>query len=316
MTDYYNILGIPKGASEDEIKKAYRKLAREHHPDKGGNKEHFQKIQEAYETLSNPQKRHEYDNPVVNSFPFGNFDITQTRCANHNYVCKITLRDVHFGIKKKLKAKRDMSCNACSDICIQCHGKGTIHHHIQMGPFKQLINQACNVCGSSGKRIHTTNCSTCNNKRTVTDERIIEIDIPKGVENNKHYVFNHWGEQPKKANSIPGDLIVTVQIENDPNFARSNLDLIYQPKISLAESICGTKLTIPHFDGNFELDTLGFGIINPKKQYTIYNKGLKNQNDTSGHLHIRFEIDYPTVSLTPDDITLLRTAFSKTKIEI
>ena len=70
MTDYYNILGVSKSASDDEIKNAYRKMARSHHPDKGGDKETFQKIQEAYETLGNPDKRDEYDNPN----PFGNLN--------------------------------------------------------------------------------------------------------------------------------------------------------------------------------------------------------------------------------------------------
>jgi DnaJ family protein A protein 2 len=314
----YSILGVSKTATDEEIKQAYKKLAREHHPDKGGNKETFQKIQEAYETLSNPDKRSEYDNPPQN-FDFHQFTsffnhhmhTTQKqiqKCADHYYTCNVSLHDIYFGITKKLRIKRERICQSCLINCNTCHGSGIITQTTQFGPMRQIIQNSCTSCNGRGKKNSSQSCSSCNSLGIVKEERLLEINIEKGSDDNKKFIFPEWGEQAVKSNQIPGDFIVKIHIQPHPQFIRQNLDLIYTTNISLVDSIIGTVITIPHFDSPITMDTRGFGIINPNKQYTLFGKGMNNQNNT-GNLHLRFTINYPEKTLNNNEHNILYSAF-------
>lgn len=323
MKNYYEILGINKNASPDEIKTAYRKLAREHHPDKGGNKETFQKIQEAYEHLSDPQKREAVDNPH-SSHPFDfhefrnfhqefGFDQgnTKSRRGDHIYNCSISLRDVFYGTIKKIRVNRTMYCKSCINFCKTCNGNGRISQKIHLGPFVQLIEHGCPNCNGTGKETNTnTKCNTCNSTKTIKEERIFEINIPKGVENGHTFIYENWGEQATNPNEISGNLVVRIIVENHPDFTRQEDDLIYNCKISLRESIIGKTITINNFDNDQEIDTVGFGIINPNKEYTLIGKGMMTKNGNRGNLRIRFNINYPDKALSQNDIQILQTAFN------
>ena len=323
MTDYYNILGVSKNASDDEIKRAYKKLALKTHPDKnGGDDTEFKKINLAYETLSDHHNKIEYDNPNPfgeNPFdfnhPFFNFHQNQNQNQNqkrrlndHYYVCKISLKDVFFGITKKLRVNRTRICNSCIKTCNTCNGSGNITQHIQMGPFTQVVNRSCNACNSSGnvKNDGNIHCTKCLSKGNITEERIFEIILESGVENGKRVVFEEWGEQASKNNEISGSFIVTIQVEEDPHFKRRCLDLRYTVDISLKESIIGKCISIPYFSEDVNLDTKGFGIINPGKEYIIYNKGLKDKDNKYGNMYLIFKIKYPEKCLTDKEIEILK----------
>lgn len=324
MTNHYDILGIPKTASEDDVRTAYRKLARKNHPDKGGDKDTFQKIQTAYETLSDPNKRSAYDNPnsMANDFPF-DFNHSffrhhhrhkkHVKRADHLYTCRITLRDVFFGTTKRLKIQRSRLCKKCLDVCRNCNGKGVTVQQVQMGPFSQIIQHSCNVCNSSGKiRNASLDCSECRSTGKCQEDTIFEIVITKATETNKKCVLPEWGEQPANENETAGDFIVTIVIEDDPVFQRSGtLNLKYTTTLSLRESFVGKVLNIPHFAGDIHLDTRGFGIINPNKEYIIYNKGLINESGDTGNMYIRFKIDYPERNFNGTEIDLLTETFNK-----
>jgi len=189
-TDYYNILGVSKNASNEDIKNAYRRLARTHHPDKGGDKDQFQKIQEAYETLSNSDKRKQYDNPAANSgfedmFPFGfdhpffkhhRQDEKIVKKNDHSYTCKVTLNDVFFGTIKKLRVHRSILCKNCISNCLKCNGKGVIVQHVKLGPFTQIVQNTCTVCNGKGKsKDKSKNCESCNLNGEIIEEKIFEI---------------------------------------------------------------------------------------------------------------------------------------------
>lgn len=118
------------------------------------------------------------------------------------------------------------------------------------------------------------------------------------------------GESTIKRNEIPGDFIITINIEEDNDFKRNNLDLIYNKRISLKESIIGGEIEIPHFDNPFKLELNGFGIINPKKTYTVLKRGLVNGNDV-GDLHLRFNIDYPELTLNEVEKQQLKSLFDR-----
>jgi molecular chaperone DnaJ len=313
MTDYYSVLGVNKNASEDEIKKAYRQLARETHPDKGGDKEQFQKIQEAYEVLSNSEKRRQYDNPQMTSQPSFPFDfffqqatgLQRQAPPNRKHTIKVSLRDAYFGTIKKFKITREVSC-LCNISCNQCGGNGFVHHQLQSGQFMQITTQQCNRCFGVGT-MKGQSCDKCNEVGRITEDKLVELQLEKGFQNGKQFIIEGWGGQSNKQYS---DLIIEVVIDNDPNFTRIDLDLLYTKKISLRDSIIGADIVIPHFDGDYIINLKGFGIINPNKQYTISNKGMKT-NFGTGNLHLRFHIDYPERTFNKEEITILTNAFDK-----
>ena len=326
MVDYYNILGISKSASDDEIKNGYRKMARSHHPDKGGDKETFQRIQEAYETLSDPNKRDEYDNPS----PFGNLNNLNFNFNNsffkhnqptqnnivkkndHYYVCKIALREVYFGTLKKLKVQRTKICKGCIKKCNRCNGTGQTVQHLQMGPFTQIVQKICDQCVGTGKtNVENSNCIECKSTGKITEETIFEINIKPGIDYGERFEFKDWGEQPIKDNEIAGSFIVTIEIDKDLNFTRNGLNLKHDISLTLKESIIGKQITIPHFNENIKLDTRGFGVVNPNKEYLLYNKGLIDSDGKRGNLQIKFIIQYQDRTFTDLELQVLKSTFEK-----
>lgn len=328
MTNYYNILGLNNNATEDEIKHAYRNLAKTHHPDKGGSKEKFQEIQEAYDTLSDPQKKANYDAPSFSpfdnmfgggmggGFPFNIFQTNQiNKKSDHHYVCNIKLDDVFTGIKKTFNLKRSFKCKSCQINCNSCNGSGNRPQRIQIGPIIQILNQPCNTCNSSGKIKETKNCDVCVNKGTIEEEKTIEIVIPKGVDNKHKFVYEEWGEQAEKDNEKSGDLIITVEVQNHKDFERKGLDLHYKHNLTFKESIIGKKINIPYFSNTIEIDTKQYGIINPSRDYIIFQMGLENSKGQKGSLYIKFAIMYTSTILNDTEIEEINNLFTKINIE-
>lgn len=320
MTDYYKVLGINKNASPDQIKQAYRKLAKEHHPDKGGEKEQFLKIQEAYEALTNPSNSNSTDNINIKvntnfheNFFFSNNFFNFNSNSNKKIVKKdiyydfnISLNDVYFGTTKKLKLTRKIPCKNCITFCQTCDGIGCITTNISNGIFHQTHTKKCDNCNGSSFQIKSNDCHLCNLSREIVETKIVDIIVPIGVKDKTIYKYNEWGEQAKNKNEIPGNFIVTINVTNHESFIRNQNDLIYTTELTLKESLIGKQIIIPHFSGNIELNTIGFGIINPEVQYTIFNKGLRDINNNYGHLHLRFKIKYPELSFNPNQIEILR----------
>lgn len=170
----YEVLGLTKDASQDEVKKAYRKLAREHHPDKGGDPEKFKKVQEAYEVLSDPEKRENFDrfgtpdappqgpnpNDIFAQMFGGAFGGPRgpVRRSDHNHNLKITLEDAYRGLTRTFKVTLSKPCFACRKQCSQCRGRGSVQ--IQMGPM--AFSQPCPSCGGQGGG--SSGCQECNFK--------------------------------------------------------------------------------------------------------------------------------------------------------
>lgn len=159
--------------------------------------------------------------------------------------------------------------------------------NIQNGPF--IMKHHCNTCTTGYHNKHNPNCSYCNGSFEKNEEKMCKVDIPKCVNNGNIIVINGLGEQIHKQNEIPGDLHFKINIIDDKNFTRSNNNLIYNVPITFKESIIGKSITIPHFDGDINMITDGFGVINPKKVYSLKGKGLGG----SGDLILNFEINYP-----------------------
>jgi DnaJ-class molecular chaperone len=324
MKDYYAILGIEKNASQEEIKHAFKKLAMENHPDKGGEKEKFQEIQEAYSILSDSEKKNNYDNRdnmgrspfdfFFNQNSFENQNI-QIKKSNHYYNCEIELKDVYFGLLKKIKVKREKICKICNDNCKNCNGIGILSKTIQMGPFIQSIRQNCNTCNGKGK-IHNKNqeCE-CNENGLLIEEKIFEINIERGISQNSKYIFHEWGEQGFKDNEIAGDLIINIYIKEHPYLKRDNLNLICEKEFTLIETIIGKDIKIELFNETVEINSKIFGILNPNKKYIIYDRGLfKGSSEKRGNLYIIIRVNYPEKTLNDNEILLLKNTFDKVNL--
>jgi DnaJ-class molecular chaperone len=334
MTDsdnYYDILGVSKDASDDEIKRAYRKLALKTHPDKnGGDDTMFKKINVAYETLSDPDKRNEYDNPNavpnLSGFPgdifehfyknMGGFNINMNmNMSNNNRHVKrqthvhrinIELKDAHKGLIKTLKLKLNKICFNCLDVCNSCNGSGNIIRVHQTGPFIQQIQTQCSNCNGVGQMTkRDNNCTNCDGKNIKFEEHTVRVNIPKNVNNGHHVIFKGMGEQAQKSTEEPGDLVVEIMVNEDPYFGRENNNLIYKSKITLVESLVGKNIIVPHFDEHINMNINIFGIINPNKRYHIKGKGLGGEGD----LIFMFEIVYPDRVLTNEEREYLSNSF-------
>jgi len=333
MSNYYEILEISKTATKDEIKQSYKRLAKIHHPDKGGDTEIFQKIQIAYETLSDDIKRQEYDNPPPDlndifgngggnpfggnpfgGMPFGspdgmpfNFLFRNNGKRRNNdkyYTIKISLNDVYNGLKKTLNIKNEIKCDNCNKQCSICKGTGKQTKIVNMGFMQIVQEQPCLNCNSYGIIKDTKNCEVCENKGVIIKENLLNIVIPKGVENDKKFIYEGLGEQSKNENELPGNLVVIIKIDDSKLFKREALDLVYNIDISFKESVVGKKINIPHFKNQFTISTRAFGILDPNKRYPLYNKGLRDEKDNHGNMYLKFNIDYNT-QLTDEQIKKL-----------
>ena len=303
----YEVLGLKSDASPEDIKKAHRKLVREHHPDKGGDAEKFKKVQEAYEVLSDPQKRENFDrfgtadappqgpnmNDIFsqmfgggqNPFGFGGSHRGPVKRANFDHELKVNFNESYHGTTRNMRITLDKTCLACRKPCMQCQGRGSIQHH--MGPM--IMNQPCGRCRGQGGA--SNGCSQCQGGRKK-ELLNLELKIPPGVENGNVMVGHGLGEQPQKEGEEPGDILFHIKVESHPEFMRQGLDLIFQTKISFEDSVIGKKIKIQHFDGCIDIDTSDWGVLDPREDYIIPHKGFKVDGN-QGRLRVQFNIVYP-----------------------
>lgn len=328
--DYYKVLNVSKEASFDEIKKSYRKLALKEHPDKGGDSEKFKEISLAYDVLSDKEKRENYDNGGnVNMHGHGHFnanDIFQqffgggmdmnfqrnntefVKRKTHVHNINVELNDVFFGIKKNFKIILDKCCLKCKKTCHDCNGKGIVTVCQNIGPMQLMSQQTCTKCMGSGTYAdnNTKNdCKYCKNG-VVREEKMCSLDIYKGFKSGDTILFEGYGEQVQNEHEAPGDLLFKININSDKNFERNGNNLIFKSELTLVETIVGKKIKIPHFSGEFEIDTSSFGVINPGIGYVIKEKGINNSD-----LILTFVINYPNKKLDTDERNKLQTIFKE-----
>jgi len=295
---HYEMLGVPREASQDEIKKAYRKLVMIHHPDKGGDSEKFKQISEAYEVLSDQERRARYDQfgtdqpqqgPDLShmfSQMFSQFGGQQgVRDMNRHHTIEITLEQVYTGAEKNVKVPIVKPCPACASACGTCRGQGMV---VQEMMGMNIFARPCDKCEGCG--VIRRGCPGCNNQKKMVDTVVINLKIEKGLQSGTHHVLHGLGEQARSARERTGDLIITFVVKRHPLFERRGDHLRYVLTISFQESIDGVDVSIPHFSGTIEFNSRKiFGIIDPRRDYVIHHKGLNHQSD----LLVNFDIQYP-----------------------
>jgi DnaJ-class molecular chaperone len=303
--DYYETLGVDRSASVDEIKKAYRKLAMRHHPDKpGGDAEMFKNINQAHEVLSDPDRRARYDQ-------FGTDegqghagpgpDISQifeqmfagrggpSGGRDHQHVVSLSLEEVYTGVTKTMKITVNRPCFSCLVKCSPCNGSGATQSMNHMfGPFGQMFSSPCQACRGAGKV--PKGCSACGGQKSVTNTVTVNINVGKGIEDGTMQKIDGLGEQARTPNERPGDLIIIFRIKSHPLFERHGNNLRYKQTITLKESIEGFGFTIPFFDGPFSFHTHDLAsVIDPRRDYEIKGKGLK----ADANMYLNFDVQYP-----------------------
>lgn len=260
--DYYKILGLQKGASQDEVKKAYRTLAKKYHPDKNPDnkeaEEKFKEISEAYEHITSgksEQQNQEYNfNDFFGGFNdfFRNFNNRQSSYYEQRRTggdlrikVNISLNDVINGGSKKLRFKRKVRCKTCnakggSDVetCRKCNGSGVINAH--NGIFH--VQVTCDSCGGSG-RIIKNKCKTCHGSKFEEKEETIDVQIKIGSKTGDTYVAHKMGNENEQG--IPGDLYVKIQEEPYPmGLQRKGFDLMMPISVPILSSLLGDELNI------------------------------------------------------------------------
>lgn len=280
--DYYEVLGVEKNASPEDIKKTYRKLAIKYHPDKNqGNKEaetKFKEIAEAYEVLSNPDKRSEYDqfgHAGKRGMGFGDFDLNnfmrnmygnsffrQGRQVNKGSSIRIkfplTLEEMYNGVNKKIKFKKQVPCSHCNskgheaggeiEKCPHCGGNGMILNSFMQGNTMYQQATTCPHCKGSG-RIISNPCKVCGGNGLVEKEIELDIDIPKGVEQGMHLTLEGNGNAHPNNEGENGDLIVVIIEKPNNAFERDGSNLMTLKEVSILDAILGNTVTVNCIDG-------------------------------------------------------------------
>jgi molecular chaperone DnaJ len=330
--DYYDILGVAKDASGDEIKQAYRALARKHHPDVSHNKseaEHrFKEINEAYEVLSDPNKRAQYDRFGVvgngagpGDFGFGAgsfgdiFDMffgnvsraTQARPSGPQrgsdlrYDLEIALEEAFAGATKEISFNHLAQCDACKGSgaqtgtlatpCQGCAGSG-IMRTVRHTPLGQIVTQAtCTRCGGEGHVIEHP-CQACAGRGRREIERRLTVKVPAGVDDGSRIRIAGNGEAGIR-NGPPGDLYVYLTIKPHATFKRDGLDTFVDVPVSFTQAALGAALSVPSLEGDVSV-TLAPG-TQTGTTLRLRGRGMPSvRGNQRGDHHVTVHVMVPT----------------------
>jgi len=274
-TKFYTLLDVDKNASDAEIKKAYRKLAVKHHPDKGGDPEKFKEITRAYEVLSDSDKRSKYDRfgeegldndgggdagDIFEAFfggGRGGRGGPKRRQKTKDVVqnLKVTLEQMYSGATKKMAITRQVVDKKKGvQECKACDGRGVKMEVIRMGPMIQQMQSPCGACGGTGKSF------------SMKQEReVLEVHIQKGSPDGHKVPFKEMADEHPDADA--GDVIFVLKQQEHADFKRRGADLFIERKISLVEALCGFEIEITHLDGRkLKIQTSPGEIVKPMSQ--------------------------------------------------
>ena len=288
--DYYEVLGVSRTADAEELKKAYRGLARRYHPDinkESGAEERFKEANEAYEVLSDPEKRRTYDryghagldgnighsdfgfggisDIFEEFFGFGTGSRTQRRGPRRGsdlqYDLEISLEEAVHGCEKEIEVYRRDICPACQGSgaepgttpirCNQCNGSGEVRH-VQQSILGSFVNvTTCPTCKGAGEVVSTP-CQRCRGHKQVPVTKTITVKMPAGVGDGTRIRLAGEGE-PGLGGGPAGNLYVLLHVRPHPIFRRSGDDLVLELNINIAQAALGDRVTIPTLDGDEHL---------------------------------------------------------------
>lgn len=332
--DYYEVLGVEKTASASELKSAYRKKAKEFHPDlnpdtKEEAEASFKEVNEAYEILSDENKRQLYDayghagvDPQAGGYGggfgggFGDifediFDIFggggssrrrqgPTRGSDLRYNLDLKFNEAVFGAEKEIEIERVENCSTCDGTgakagtdkktCSKCNGTGEIRY-TQNTPFGQMVRSGvCDACNGTGEIIEHP-CENCGGSGKELKRKKIKVKIPAGVDNGSIISMRGEGEVGDKGGPS-GDLYIYIYVQEHPNFRRQGNDVFIDVPISFPEAALGAEIGVPTLDGEIKYD-IPAG-TQTGSQFKIKNEGIKNvRGSGKGNLYFNVYVDVP-----------------------
>jgi molecular chaperone DnaJ len=312
--NYYDVLGVQEQATQEEIKKAYRKLAVEHHPDKGGDENRFKEIAQAYGVLGDENKRKQYDQQKNNPFAgfngggggpsmddifaqffggqMGNMGGQQRRQRQKPE----KLVDVNISVIDSFKSNpknnvynRKHQCGDCSgqggerQPCGQCGGQGFVNQRVGNSMFVQMMTVECPSCRGKGHTFKTT-CHSCHGEGTKPAMEQINIKVPHGIDSGQIVKVQGKGDFQE---NMYGDLVIRFNLQPTDNFEKHGQDLIYNKFFNL-EELQSDTFEVPHPDGSIlikvpqEFDTT--------KPLRVKSKGFKNGG--LGDMYVKLNVKF------------------------
>jgi molecular chaperone DnaJ len=343
--DYYEVLGVGKGASKDEIKKAYRKLSKKYHPDinkEADADQKFKEISEAYEVLSDDQKRAQYDRfghtdpnqgfgggADFGGGGFGGFeDIFNTffgggggrrrdpnaprQGADLQYTMSLKFEEAVFGKETEIEIPKEEECDTCHgsgakpgtkvETCSHCKGAGQLNVE-QNTPFGRIVNRrVCHYCNGTGKQIKEK-CSTCGGAGKVQKRRTINVKIPAGIDDGQQLRVTGQGE-PGVNGGPPGDLYVVFHVRSHDFFERNGDDIYCEMPVTFAQAALGDEIEVPTLHGKVKLKVPAG--TQTGTRFRLKGKGVPNvRGYGTGDQHVQVKVVTPT-KLTDKQKQLLR----------
>lgn len=322
MADHYEVLGVAKDASEDQIKKAYRKLARELHPDLNPSpeaQERFKAVTHAYEVLSDPNQRRNYDLGGQDIFGgnggFGFGDIFDTffgggtgrgprsrsqRGEDALLRIDLSLQESVFGVEKSIDIETAVLCETCNGTCCQpgtdlktcdiCGGTGQISRQVRSLLGNVMTSQPCNACRGFGQTVENP-CVGCRGQGRVRATRTLELNIPAGVEDGLRLQLSGQGEVGF-AGGPNGDIYLDIQVRHDEVFSRSGDDLTCTLTVPMHDAALGAQVSIETFDGPVSLEIAPGAKTGD--ELSVKGKGSHRLRHTGrGDLRVKLEIQTP-----------------------
>ncbi|HWO97959.1 MAG TPA: molecular chaperone DnaJ [Bacillus sp. (in: firmicutes)] len=330
--DYYEVLGVSKGATKDEIKKAYRKLSKKYHPDinkEADAAEKFKEIKEAYEVLSDDQKKAHYDqfghtDPNQGFGGFGGADFgggfgfedifssifgggrrrdpnAPRQGADLQYTMTLSFEEAVFGKETTIDIPREETCDTCHgsgakpgskvETCSHCQGSGQVSVE-QNTPFGRIVNRrTCHHCNGKGKIVREK-CGTCHGAGRVNKNKKINVKIPAGVDDGQQLRVSGQGE-PGFNGGPAGDLYVVFHVRPHEFFERDGDDIYCEMPLTFAQAALGDEIEVPTLHGRVKLK-IPAGTQTGTK-FRLKAKGVPNvRGYGQGDQHIIVRIITPT----------------------
>ena len=337
--DYYEVLGVSKSTSPDEIKQQYRKLALKFHPDRNKSSEapeHFKEISEAYGVLSDPEKKQVYDqyghagvgDRYTNEDIFqgargggfesifesifgrgGGFGFEQQHGSDILYETSVTLEDVLDGKKIEIDLQKQIQCANCHGsgckpgtnkiTCSTCNGQGQVRQSRNMGFASFVTATPCPTCRGQGSMIETP-CGDCKGQGKKKGTKKVTFQIPSGIDSGDYTVPGEGNESPNGAN---GDLIVRVRVQPHHLFNRDGKDIFYDQDVSMIDATLGCDIVVPTLKGTEKIKVASGS--QPNTIIKLKGKGVSHINSRgTGDQFVRIVVNIPT-KLSKDQKNLL-----------
>jgi len=331
--DFYEVLGVSKEADAEEIKKAYRKLARQYHPDvnkAADAEEKFKEVKEAYDVLSEPQKRAQYDrfghqDPNQGFGGGGGFDASgmggfgdifdmffggggrrgnpnaPRKGADLQFGLSIDFTDAIFGKETDVEIPKEAECDTCLgsgakpgtsvDTCKTCNGTGQ-QEVAANTPFGRIVNRrVCTACEGKGK-VYKEKCPTCRGNGRVKIRRKIQLNIPAGVDDGAQLRVSGEGE-PGANGGPPGDLYVVLRVKSHEFFEREGNDIYCEVPLTYAQAALGDEIEVPTVDGRVKLK-IPSG-TQTETFFRLRGKGVPHLRGSGrGDQHVKVRVVTPT----------------------